>query len=246
MDPQEKITCQRSSSQEAWLLAHVYSILEHEQNDLLSLYSACRIIEGLEPNQSCYEQILDKEGTTRSEARESLFQLMFEHLWRNFCDLAETDEDVQQWIYSYTMISKYYPSKPVTRAIDFALINGRIDFMNLAYLILLNEKTPNPKELVRRLLALTPLKQGDIDGRNINRMGSICLKLLSEIIQTIYGYFQEGNADNSTLMIDIQQWIIATLKSSKQSSREEIVCLLKFLNQVSLPFINTDETVSLR
>ncbi|CAF1084353.1 unnamed protein product [Didymodactylos carnosus] len=121
----------------------------------------------------------------------------------------------------------------------FVHMTDRIEFMNLAYLILLNEKTPKPTELVQQLLHVTSLMQGDIDGRNITGEVSICLQLLSNIMQTIYQYFQEKDVQNATLMVDIQQWITATLKASIRVSRDGIICLSKFLNQptchLSLP-----------
>ncbi|CAF4496678.1 unnamed protein product, partial [Didymodactylos carnosus] len=179
------------------------------------------------------------EQTSRSKVRENLFQLMFRHLWTNLCHLCQTNEDTKQWIHSYTLISKYYPSERVLQRMEFVHMKTKIEFMNLVYLILLNEKTPQPIKLIQQLLNDTSLLQDDIDGRHIKFDGSSCLQLLSTIIQTIDRYFEENNDNNGTLMIDIQQWIIATLKGSKRSSHQEIISLLKFLNQpachLSLP-----------
>ena len=220
-------------------LAHVYTLLEYDQNDLLSLYSACRIIENLDPNQSFYDDLLAVEEITRSKVRENLFQLMFRHLWTNLCHLCQINEDTKQWIQSYTLISKYYPSERVLQRMEFVHMKVKIEFMNLIYFILLNEKTPEPIKLIQQLLNDTSLIQDDIDGRHINFEGSSCLQLLPSIIQTIDQYFKENNVNNGTLMIDIQQWIISTLKGSKGSSHQQIISLLKFLNQstchLSLP-----------
>ncbi|CAF4573244.1 unnamed protein product [Rotaria sp. Silwood2] len=79
----------------------------------------------------------------------------------------------------------------------------------------------------------------NIDDHHINFDGSSYLQLLSTIIQSIDQYFKENNDNNTTLMIDIQQWIITTLKVSKGSSNQEIIFSFKFLNEstchLSLP-----------
>jgi hypothetical protein len=164
---------------------------------------------------------------------------MFDHLWKNLLHLCSTNNNIEQWIHSYTFISKYYPSEKVLQRLQLVQVKGRIEFMNLAYLIFLNEKTPEPKKLVFKLLQDTSLIQDDIDSGNRNYTTSICLKLLPIIIKTIHQYFENQNANNSTLLIDLQQWIISTLKTSHQSCRQEIIYLFKFLNQptcqLSLP-----------
>jgi hypothetical protein len=210
-----------------WSLAHIYTFFEYNQNDLLSLYSACRIIDQLDSSQSFYDNLFQHNQLTRSIIRENLFRLMFDYLWKNLCHLCSTEHSTNQWIHSYTFISKYYPSEKVLEQIQLVRVKGQIEFMNLAYLIFLNEKTSQPKELILQLLHNTSLlHDDDIDGRRINSgRTSVCLKLLPIIINTIH------ENQNTTLMIDIQQWIISLLKSSNQSYEEEIKYLLKFLNQ---------------
>ncbi|CAF3853687.1 unnamed protein product, partial [Rotaria sp. Silwood1] len=229
-----------SSNHDIWRLAHIYTLFEYEQNDILSFYSACRIIENLDENQSFYNDLLADEELTRSKVREHLFRLMFHHLWTKLCNLCQTNENIKEWIHSYTLISKYYPSERVLQRMEYVHMKVKIEFMNLVYLILLNDKTPQPIKLVQQLLNKTSLIKDDIDFCYINLDGSSYLQFLSIIIQIIDQYFKENNSNNSTtLMIDIQQWIISTLKGSNRSSHQEIISLLKFLNQstchLSLP-----------
>ncbi|CAF4930839.1 unnamed protein product, partial [Rotaria sp. Silwood1] len=239
VDEDEKESLSSSFNHHIWQLAHVYTSIEYDENDLLSLYSACRIAEDLDPNQSFYQDLLAEENISRSKVRENLFQLMFHRLWTNLCHLIETNEDAKKWIQSYTLISKYYPSDKVLKRLEFVQMKVNIEFMSFVYLILLNEKTPQPIKLIQKLLNDTSLIQDGGDGRHRNLEESSCLKLLPTIIQTIDQYFKENNANNGTLMMDIQQWILATLKVSKGSSYQEIISLLKFLNQptchLSLP-----------
>ncbi|CAM4874703.1 unnamed protein product [Rotaria socialis] len=232
-DDDENVSYNSSSNRDVWRLAHVYTILEYEQDDLLSLYSACRITENLDTNQTFYDDLLVDQKITRSNVRENLFQLMFHHLWTNLCRLCQDNLDAKKWIYSYTLISKYYPSERVLQRLEFVQMKIKIEFMNLAYLILLNEKTPQPTKLIQQLLHDTSLAEDDIDGRHIPFEGSSCLQLLSTIISVIDRYFEENNGNNGTLMMDIQQWIISTIKTSKGSSQQEIISLLNFLNQPS-------------
>jgi len=86
--------------------------------------------------------------------------------------------------------------------------------MSLAYLIFLNEKTLEPQELILNLLTETKFDRK-----------SDCLKLLPKLIEIIH----RRNIDNSTLIIDLQQWILSLLKTSTQ----EINVLFKYLNQPS-------------
>ncbi|CAM4822618.1 unnamed protein product [Rotaria magnacalcarata] len=233
IDHDENVSYNSSPNHDVWRLAHVYTLLEYEQDDLLALYSACRITENLDTNQTLYEDLLGDRKATRSNVRENLFQLMFHHLWTNLCRLCQDNLDAKKWIYNYTLISKYYPSERVLQRLEFVQMKIKIEFMNLAYLILLNQKTPQPTKLIQQLLHDTSLAEDDIDGRHIHFEGSSCLQLLSTIISVIDRYFEENNGNNGTLMMDIQQWIISTIKTSKGSSQQEIIFLLKFLNQSS-------------
>ncbi|CAM2729399.1 unnamed protein product [Rotaria socialis] len=239
VDENEKESFNSSFNHHIWQLAHVYASIEYDENDLLSLYSACRIAEDIDPNQSFYQDLLAEENISRSKVRENLFQLMFLRLWTNLCHLCETNEDTKKWIQSYSLISKYYPSDKVLKRVKFVQMKVNIEFMSLVYLILLNVKTPQPIKLIQNLLKDTSLIQDGATDQHRNLEESSCLKLLPTIIQTIDQYFKENNANNGTLMMDIQQWILATLKVSKGSSYQEIISLLKFLNQptchLSLP-----------
>jgi hypothetical protein len=232
-DENDNESLNTSINKDIWRLAHVHTFFEYDQNDLFSLYSACRITDQLDPTQSFYDNLFNHHHITRSIVREDLFRLMFDNLWRNLCHLCSTNDTTEQWIHSYTFISKYYPSNKVLQHMQLVHVKSQIEFMNLAYLIFLNEKLPESKELVLQLLHDTSLLHDDIDGRNINYETSICLKLLPTIINTIHKYLENQNLKNSTLMIDIQQWIISILKSSKQSCEQEIKYLFEFLNQPS-------------
>ena len=230
-DQNDSISLENAANQSIWLLAHVYTFFEYDQHDLLSLFSICRIMDQLGSTQAFYENIFQTDHPTRSTVREELFGIMFDNLWKNLCDSCSSDSPIDQWVHSYTFISKYYPSDKVLQHMQQMRVKSHIEFMNLAYLIFLNEKTPQVKGLISRLLTETKLIQDDIDGRMINMGGSICLKLLSTIINTIDQHLRENNAEKSTTMIDIQHWIISTLKSSNESCEPEIKELLKFLNQ---------------
>ncbi|CAF1222260.1 unnamed protein product [Adineta steineri] len=203
-----------------WLLAHVYTSIEYDQNDLISIYSACRIMDRLDPTRSFYENLFNDDDVTRSNVRETFFRLIFDYLWKNLCQLCSNHENSEAWIYTYTFISKYYPSENVLQSMQLIDIKNQIEFMNLAYLILMNEKTPEPHELVSNLLRET----------NFNQT-SICLRLFPKLIDIIYRYLENKNVENSTLMIDLQQWIISILKSMTQLSKQDIYFLFKYLDQ---------------
>ena len=223
-DDDERKSLHSALNHNHWYLAHVYTSIEYNETDLLSLYSACRIIENLDRHRSFYDDLLVNENISRSKVRENLFQLMFDHLWTNLRHLCQINENPKQWIHSYTLISKYYPSENVLQRLKYVNMKVKIEFMNLVYLILLNEKIPQPIQLIQRLFEDTSLIQDNIKTAN-------CLQLLSTIIQTIDKYFKENNGNHSTLLIDIQQWIIAILNGSKESSDRQVIFLLKFLDQ---------------
>ena len=221
IDEDDQQSFKESPHPNLWLLSHCYSSFEYDQNDLFSLYSACRTTDRLDPTREFYQNLFIENDVRRSQVREKLFRLMFDHLWTN---LPHFD---QSWMQIYTFISKYYPSEKVLQRTQLLEIKDQIDFMNLAYLILLNEKTPQPKELVSHLL-----NNIHRNHRGLNRMPgkSIYLKLSSKVIDTVQQYFEEKNEQNSTLMIDLQQWIIHLLRSSTGSCEDEIVHLFKELN----------------
>ena len=219
-----------------WLLSHVYTSFEYDQNDLFSLYSACRITDRLDSTRSFYTDLSLDHHATRSEVRENLFRLMFDYLWRNlreFC--SNNDHTNDTWIQTYTFISKYYPSDKVLQRTQLIEIKDQIEFMNLAYLILLNDQIPQPKNLVADLLKDIHLVHVQNHQFNRGYGKSMYLKLLPKIIDFVRQYLEENNIQNSTLMIDLQQWIITMLKSSTESCKEEIKDLFIDLNQVSSP-----------
>jgi hypothetical protein len=219
------------SNKNVWLLTHVYTSFEYAQNDILSLYSACRITNRLDPTQPFHTDLYDENKSIRSRVREELFRCMFDHLWKNLLNIcSNNDESSEIWIESYVFISKYYPSDKVLEQIQLTGIKRELELMNLAYLIFLNEKITHPKELISRLLSRIDSKNSE---RNINYDTSPFLNILPKIIETIHQYFTDKNENDSTLMIDLQQWIVSTLKQATQSCTEEINYLFKYLNQSS-------------
>ena len=234
-DEEENRYTNRPSNRDLWQLANVCTVLEHELNDLLSFYSACRITDHLNIDASFYDELLAIENNSRSKIREKLFALMFTHLWDNLAQAVRTrqgNNDV--WVENYNLISRYYPSEQVLGRLELVDMKDRIEFMNLAYLILLNEQIPQPITLVQRLLNVLKLS----DYRNYSRV-TVCEEKLPEIVDEISQYCQAHGITESTLMIDIQQWIIRILKSSYRSTKEGVIALFKFLNQpnntLSLP-----------
>ncbi|CAF4842456.1 unnamed protein product, partial [Rotaria sp. Silwood1] len=212
-----------------WRLAHVYTSFEYEQNDLISIYSAIRILNRMDSTQSSsYNYLFNEENTTRSKIREKFFYLIFDYLWKTLNKLCSNNENYETWIYAYTFISKYYPSEKILRGIQLNSIKSQIEFMNLAYLIFLNDTITEPQELILMLLKDT----------NFNR-SSTCLKLLSNMTDVICQYLRKKNINNSTLFIDLQQWIITILKSITRPSQQDIHVLFKYLDnsahQLSLP-----------
>ncbi|UJR29383.1 hypothetical protein I4U23_010595 [Adineta vaga] len=169
VDENDQQSLEDCSQKSIWLLSHVYTSFEYDQNDLFSLYSACRITDHLDSTRSFYNDLFlnDEQHTTRSDVREKLFRLMFDYLWKYLC--LNNLENSEKWIHAYTFISKYYPSNKVLSRTQLAEIIDQINFMNLAYLILLNDKTPEPKTLVRNLL-------NDIHLKNQNQFANLYLE----------------------------------------------------------------------
>ncbi|CAF1276204.1 unnamed protein product, partial [Didymodactylos carnosus] len=238
LDENERNEYSNSIHKDVWLLCHVYTSFEYDRNDLLSLYSACRILDQLNPNQDYRSIIADEVGINadnnshgRSQFRENIFRLMFDCLWSKLCHLCEIKDELSlmTWIQTYTFISKYYPSQNVLHCVQLQTIRFKIDFMHLSYLILMNEKTPTPIVLVAYLLNENAIDVGP----------NSCLSILSSIIELINEYFDEKNCNCSTLMIDVQQWIISILKTTSiDDVQEQIDYLLKYLNetrQLQLP-----------
>ncbi|CAM4768543.1 unnamed protein product [Rotaria magnacalcarata] len=220
---------QSSANQNIFLLAYAFTMVEYVQNDVLSLYSACRIINRLNPTESFQIDLFNKNGSNRSRVREELLRHMFDLLWKSLREICLNDnENSETWIQSYVFISKYYPSDKILGQIQLITIKSELELMNLAYLIFLNEKISHPKELVSCLLDLLNSHGNE---NNLNYSTSHFFKLLPDIIETIHKYFVDKNENESTLMIDLQQWIISTLKTDTQSCKDEINYLFKYLNQ---------------
>lgn len=211
-----------------WYLAHIYTSFEYEQNDLLSMYSACRAINHLNLKQQSYDNFFHRENTTRSNVREWFFRQIFDDLWTKFCQICSTNEDNQTWIYTYTFITKYYPSENVLQGLQLKDIQSQIDLMNLAYLLFLNE---NISRKSQQLISLI------LEQTNFNQT-STCFKLLPDITNILSQYLNDNQIDKLTIMIDLQQWILMILKSTltKQSFDLNIRFLFRYLVDYSSQF----------
>ncbi|CAF0874792.1 unnamed protein product [Didymodactylos carnosus] len=225
--------------EDIWRLAHVYTSFEYDRNDLFSLYSACRIMDRLDQTQTFYHQLFDNDNSTRSLVRECLFRRMFDDLWKNLSDIRSNDQTKETWILCYTMISKYYPSSKVLQQTQLIDIKSHIEFMNLAHFILLNENLTKPEELVTKLLQQFEFLQQNELNYHGGQQKSPYIKRYSSIVGTVNEYIEEKNLPKSTLMIDVQQWIISILKATDTSYSEEIFSLFKYLNQPICPLALT-------
>ncbi|CAF3288496.1 unnamed protein product [Rotaria sp. Silwood2] len=221
--------------EDIWRLAHVYTSFECDRNDLFSLYSACRIMDRLDQTQTFYHQLFDNDNPTRSLVRERLFRQMFDDLWKNLSDVRFNDQTKETWILCYTMISKYYPSSKVLEQTQLIDIKSRIEFMNLAHFILPNENLTKSEELVIKLLQQFEFLQQNEPNYHGGQQKSPYIGRYSSIIETINDYIEEKNLPKSTLMIDVQQWIISILKATDDSYRDEILSVFKYLNQPTCP-----------
>ena len=220
IDEEEENAFDRSSNRDVWLLAHVYTKIEYEQQEILSLYSACLILESLDQ-----QKFFRTEETVHSRIRDDLFRSMFEQIWIKLVEISSHPSDhLEQWIYSYTLICKYYPSTKVLQRRQLLQMKGQIEMMHLAYLIFLNEKTPQPVQLVAALLRNVPFMENNAD---LVSETSVCVRFLPAILRTMDEYFQNEGANNSSLMIDLLQWILSIIKSSEK----DILYLFQFFHQ---------------
>ncbi|CAF2628719.1 unnamed protein product [Rotaria sp. Silwood2] len=122
MDDNDRQSLDSYPNKHIWLLAHVHTLFEYEQHDLISMYSAFRIINLISSTRLSYDQLVNKENITRSNLRENFFCLIFNYLWKNLNELCSNNESQETWIYAYTFISKYYPSEKVLRGMRLWLI----------------------------------------------------------------------------------------------------------------------------
>ena len=231
IDNKDRRSLDKSPHRHIWLLAHVYTSFEYDQNDLFPLYSACRIIDRLNSTRSFYEELFHGECVTRTNVRERLFRAMFDYLWKNLYELSRNQANSETWILTYTLISKYHPLDKVLEQSQLVDIKARIEFMNLAYLILLNEKTPSPKELVNHMLQHVYPEHAQNGEQHAMNDKSIYPQRLPKIIDCVHRYFEAKHTDHSTLMVDLLQWIVAILRSSPKAYRDEIISLWKYLNE---------------
>ncbi|CAF5228795.1 unnamed protein product, partial [Rotaria magnacalcarata] len=106
IDDKDRQSLEIYPNKDVWHLANVCTSFEYEQNDLISMYSAFRIISLISPANSSHDHLFDEEHITRSKLREKFFYSIFNYLWENLNRLNTNDDT---WIYAYTFISKYYP-----------------------------------------------------------------------------------------------------------------------------------------
>lgn len=231
VDENDQGLLDESPHQTIWLLAHAYASFEYDHHDLFSLYSACRIMDRLDPTRSFYEDLFESEGVTRANVREELFRRMFDHLWENLRVFCLERGDYQAWMLNYALISKYYPSEKVLGHSRLVDIRNRIEFMNLAHLILFNDKTPNRQELLTNLMETIDMNDDEPVGRYGDRPKYS--EQFPLIIEYIDRYLHEHGVDSTSLLIDIQQWVVNILKSTKQSCQNEIIHLLRYLDEAN-------------
>lgn len=212
------------SNKHAWFLSHAYTSFEYEQNDIVSMYSAFRTINRIGSSSLSYNNLFGDESITRSNFREKFFYLIFNYLWENLNQLCKSNENCEKWIYTYTFISKYYPSEKVLRGLELAEIKSQIEFMGLAYLILLNDSINESHRLISILLTEIKINES-----------SVCLRLIPTITNIINEYLKNNNIVNSTLFIDLQHWIITLVKSIKQPSKQDIFFLFKYIDVSACP-----------
>ena len=235
VDENEQRLLDESRHENIWRLSHVYTSFEYDRNDLFSLYSSCRIMDRLDQTRTFYHQAFDDENPTRTTVRERLFRRMFDDLWKYLSDVCFNNQAKETWVLCYTMISKYYPSDKVLEQTQLINIKRRIEFMNLAHFILLNENLTTPEELVAKLMQQFEFLRQNEPNYHGGRQKSPYIESYPLIIQTINKYIEEKNLPKSTLMIDVQQWMISMLKATDESYREEIISLFKYLNQPTCP-----------
>lgn len=228
------------SNEYIWRLAYILTSLEYESNDLLSIYSACRIIDYLEQNQTLTNnrklesqlvsiiKLLKEQKLSRFDILQELFKSMFNQLWKKLCIISSQNNSTQQWVYMYNFIFTYHPSsKMLDKILTKLNEKTQVEFMHLAYLILLNEHTPKPDELIIYLL-----NQTELSNENNNSIYD-WQEMFPKIIENIQKYFKDNNGDVSTLTIDISQWIMSTSRNliSEEVCEERIQFLLTYINQ---------------
>ncbi|CAF0837493.1 unnamed protein product [Didymodactylos carnosus] len=222
IDDEDMNDYNESVHKQIWLVSHVYTSFEYDRNDLLSLYTASRILDNFDHNRQDKEI---EEGLSRVEFRESVFRRMFDLLWSKLIKLcSENDQhQIELWTQTYAFINKYFPSNKVLHRAQLTKIKTKIEFMHLSYLILLNEQLLRPFELISALLDENNLLDTNTD------VNTGCLKILQKIIELIQMYLQKERIDEShtTLMIDIIQWVLTLVPSVK-----EIEYLLTYLHEI--------------
>ncbi|CAF1317330.1 unnamed protein product, partial [Didymodactylos carnosus] len=144
-------TIKNKRNEDIWLLCHVYTSFIYERNDLLSLYIACRTFDRLclEPkniynNNNHHQTTLD-----RSEFREQIFIEMFNALWKNLCDICSSQIiNYTAWIQIYSFVSRYYPSEKICDQSQLRYMRSKLELMQIAYILFLNETIPTSNELI--------------------------------------------------------------------------------------------------
>ncbi|CAF4659570.1 unnamed protein product, partial [Didymodactylos carnosus] len=138
-------------NEDIWLLCHVYTSFIYDKNDLLSLYIACRTLDRLRQQQqkTIYHNDYQNTPLDRTEFRERIFIEMFNSLWKNLCDICSSKVNDQTidytiWIQIYSFVSRYYPSEKVLDYSQLREMKSKIELMQIAYILFLNETIPSP------------------------------------------------------------------------------------------------------
>ncbi|CAF4331676.1 unnamed protein product, partial [Rotaria sp. Silwood2] len=214
-------------------LAHIYISFEYEQNDILSMYTACRIIDNFNQDESFYEEIYKKNISTRSAMRNELFRYLFDQLWIKLDELCSNRDEnkIHQWVYMYTCIYNYYPSNKLLHGSKLSEIENHIEFMRLSYSIFLNNVIAEPIQLISKLLEHQP---NDNTRSMTNKKRSTYLQILPHIINCINEYFVTRNINEydkqSTLIIDLQQWVLSIIRRSETALLDDINSVFVCLN----------------
>ncbi|CAF4482214.1 unnamed protein product, partial [Didymodactylos carnosus] len=204
--------------EDIWLLCHVYTSFIYDRNDLLSLYIDCRTLDRLCLQQKNVHYNNNQTILNRSEFREKCFVEMFNSLWEHLCEISSNFQmtDYTTWIQIYSFVSGYYPSEKVLDYSQLREMKSKIELMQIAYIIFLNETIPTLNELIQILM-------------NENHFPSNGYFIsINQLFRLINDYFKIKNCSVkvlNTFMTDIQQWIIGILKNNKR--KDNIQCQIE-------------------
>ncbi|CAF4465222.1 unnamed protein product, partial [Rotaria sp. Silwood2] len=165
--------------------------------------------------------------------RNELFRYLFDQLWIKLDELCSNRDEnkIHQWVYMYTCIYNYYPSNKLLHGSKLSEIENHIEFMRLSYSIFLNNVIAEPIQLISKLLEHQP---NDNTRSMTNKKRSTYLQILPHIINCINEYFVTRNINEydkqSTLIIDLQQWVLSIIRRSETALLDDINSVFVCLN----------------